>query len=51
MTCFTLIFNAKDNIICLESKAAAKNWIDAINSYYKSTLRLPAPGEDISIME
>lgn len=51
MTCFEIIADSSKNIICLESKAAAKNWLDAINSFYRSTLRLPAPGEDITILE
>jgi len=52
MTCFQLLVSkVEGDIICLESRFAVKNWIDAIHAFYKSTLRLPAPGEDIAIME
>jgi hypothetical protein len=54
MTCFKLsVENQRGNeeIICLESRFAAKNWVDAIQSFYQSTLRAPAAGENVAILD
>lgn len=52
MTCFQLKVSDKPgDFICLESRMAAKNWIDAIHAFYRSTLRVPKPGEDIEILD
>lgn len=51
MTCFSLTPKKDADIICLESRFAAMNWVDAMHAFYKSTLRLPAPGEDIAVLE
>lgn len=52
MTCFQLKVSDKPaDFICLESRMAAKNWIDAIHAFYRSTLRVPGPGEDIAILD
>lgn len=52
MTCFQLkVADKPGDFICLESRMAAKNWIDAIHSFYRSTLRVPGPGEDIAILD
>lgn len=58
MTCFGVYEKKTGNennaiardYFCLESKMAAKNWIDAIKSFYKSVLRANLPNEDISAL-
>jgi hypothetical protein len=56
MTCFGIYIKDKNDVgsahdfFCLESKMAAKNWIDAINSFYRSTLRAALPNEDTNSM-
>jgi len=56
MTCFGVYEKKNANpteavardYFCLESRMAAKNWIDAIKNFYRSTLRAALPNEDLS---
>ena len=48
MTCFTIQIGLNENskeVLCLESKMAVENWIDAINTFYQATIRKFTPDD------